>query len=386
MTALLVLAATPVQMGLLTALGAAPVVLLGLLAGVWVDRLRRKPILIATDLARALILASIPLAALGGWLRIEQLYLVAALVGGLTLFFTVAKQAYVPALVSRERLVEANSKLGASEAASEIGGAALAGGLVQGVGGPLAIALDALSFLVSALFVGAIRRPEPRPPGPTERASLWQEIGEGLRVLIGQPTLRVLVGSTGVWIFFGNFFATLYSFYAIRELGLAPVVLGLIIALGGVSALAGAVLTERITRRVGLGKAIGGGLLISSAVQLLVPLAGGAPVVAVGLLVLAQLLGDGLLAVYFTAELSLRQAITPDHLLGRTNASLQVLIGGVAPLGTLAAGALGEWIGPRLTLLIAVGGMVGAALWLLGSPVRGVKSGGGPSVTTPSAG
>ena len=182
LTAILVLGSTPEQMGLLGAIGAAPVVVFGLLAGVWVDRLRRRPIMLAADLGRAALIGSIPLAALLGVLHIEQLYIVAALAGILTVFFNVADQSFLPAVVDREHIVEGNSKLGASGSMAEIGAPATAGTLVQLVTAPIAILVDAVSFLFSALLIWRIRTPEPPPVPHEQRQSAGRDIAEGLPI------------------------------------------------------------------------------------------------------------------------------------------------------------------------------------------------------------
>src|SRR5689334_16145822 len=189
LTAVLVLAATPAEMGLLGAIGSAPVLVIGLLAGVWVDRLRRRPILMAADIGRALLLLSIPLAFVFGVLHIVQLYVVAALVGVLTVFFDVADQSLLPTLVHRDQLVEANSKLGTSSSLAEIGGPALGGVLVQVLKAPFAIVIDAVSFLLSALALSLIRKVEPAPV-PEEHSSVRRDVQEGLRVVLGNPVLR----------------------------------------------------------------------------------------------------------------------------------------------------------------------------------------------------
>lgn len=369
-----ILAATPGQMGVLSALDGIVVLLFGLLAGVWVDRLRRRPVLIATDLARALVVASIPAAALLGVLHIGQLYVVAALAALLSVFFQAADVAFFPGLVEARELVEGNSKLGVSDALAEIAGPALAGALIAAITAPLSMLVDALSFLGSALFVARIRKPEPPPVAPTERSSAWHESIEGLLYVLKHPLLRVLAGSAGVFNFFGMFFATLYALYVIRVLGLAPFLLGLLIAAGGVSALVGAVLTERVVRRLGLGLAIGGGLFLYGCIGLLVPLAHGPVALVAVILFTSQLVGDVTVSVYLIAELSLRQMLIPHQLLGRANAGILFLTRGVGPLGALLSGILAVSIGVRPTLFIAVLGVMMAGLWILLSPVRKVQT------------
>lgn len=367
-----ILAATPGQLGVLSALDGIVVLLFGLLAGVWVDRLRRRPVLIATDLGRALVVAAIPVAALLGILHIGLLYAVAALAALLSVFFQAADIAFFPGLVEARELVEGNSKLGVSDALAEIAGPALAGALIAAITAPLSMLVDAFSFLASALFVARIRKPESAPVDSVERRDAWHESIEGLLYVLKHPLLRVLAGSAGVFNFFGMFFATLYALYVIRVLGLAPFLLGLLIAAGGVSALVGAVLTERVVRRLGLGIAIGGGLFLYGFIGLMVPLAHGPVVVVAVILFMSQLVGDVTVSVYLIAELSLRQMLIPHHLLGRANAGIVFLTRGVAPLGALLAGILAEGTGVRATLFIAVLGVMAAGLWILLSPVRKV--------------
>src|SRR5215213_1091787 len=220
-TAILVLNASPLQMGLLGAAGAAPLLLLGLFAGVWVDRVRRRPLMIAADIGRALLLLSIPIAYLLGWMRIEQLYVVAALAGTLTVFFDVAYQSALPGLVRREHLLEGNSKLGLSESVAEIGGTPLGGILVQLVSGPITLLLDALSFVFSAWMLRRIRADEP-PPRPAEHHEhIMRDLSTGLRAIWADPLLRAMAGSSAIRSFFGWFFGAIYGLYAIRVLGMS---------------------------------------------------------------------------------------------------------------------------------------------------------------------
>lgn len=370
----LVLGATSAQMGLLVALGMFPVLLIGLLAGVWVDRLRRRPILLIADLARALLLLSIPVAALLGWLRIEQLYLVAALVGILTVFFDVANQAFLPQLVTSKQLVEANSKMSASSSLAEVGGPALAGVLVQALTAPIAIVFDVLSFLISALCAGLIRGRETRPSLVTERRHLWRDIHAGLHVIVADPVLRGIMLCSSTRNFCGGAFAALYSLYVIRELGMTPLLYGVFVGAGGAGALLGALLSNRLARRFNVGRILIGAALLDGMVMLLTPLAGGSKVVIVLLLVLGQLVGDFAYTIYEIQALSLRQVLVPAHLLGRANASMRVLVEGMVPVGALLAGFAATVLGMRMTLLIAaVLCCLLAPLWLFISPIRKMR-------------
>lgn len=366
LTAILVLGATPIQLGILSAARSAPVLAVGLLAGVWVDRVRRRPLLIAADLGRALLLASIPTAWLLGALSMAQIYGVAALVAILAIVFDIAHQALLPSLVSRRQLVEANSKLGMSESLAESVGPGLAGALVQAISAPLAILLDALSFLASALAVALIRTPEPAPV--IESRGMRQEIGEGLRAIGDDPRQRALLATTLTTAFFGGMIGALYSLFVLRALGLSPLVLGVVIGCGGIGAFSGAALAERVRARLRLGRVLVLSLALGGGFQLLMPLAGGDW--AVPMLIVAQILGDVGLSIFFIHERSLRQSLTPDRLLGRVNASREFLIALVLPVGALVGGLLGQTVGLRPTLALGVLGVTLACLWIVFSPLH----------------
>jgi MFS family permease len=338
--AIFALGATPGQMALLSAARLAPGLLAGLFAGVWVDRLRRRPILIGADLGRAALLCSIPLAAWLDALRIEQLYLVALGEGTLTICFDVAYHAYLPSLVGREELVEANSKLSASASAAEVSAFSIGGWLVQLFSATTAALLDGLSFLASALFVSRIHAPEPPPAPAAQRESMAREIGEGLGVLLRHPVQRALTGALLARDLSYGIIGAVIVLYGTRTLGFQPGVLGMIFGVGGLSSLLGAVLAGRVTCRLGLGPAIIAGALIYPLTTALVPLAHGAGLTAAALLIASQVFGDIALTVGEIGRTSLRQAITPDRLLGRVNASSQFVGTGVMLFGSLAAGVL----------------------------------------------
>lgn len=373
--AVLTLAATPAQLGLLAAVGSLPVLILGLFVGAWVDRLPRRPIMIAADIIRLLLLLAIPAAALTNRLSIELLYLTLALLGVLGLVFETAYRAYLPALVPREQLPEANRRLSTSDSLAEVGGPALAGALIQVISAPLALLVDAVTFLFSASIFATIRTPEPEPePSAESTRSLLREIAEGLRLVARDRILLTLVIALGGGSFFGNFIGALYDIYLLRELGLSPAVLGITIAAGGVGALAGALLSSRLERRFGVGKTLVGSLLFNAALSLLLPLAGGSPLQAALMLIIMQIFGDAAMMVYGIHSLSLVQSMVPNRLLGRVNASFGFVGMGVAPLGALVAGVLGTAVGTRPTLLIAVLGGLLTALWASRTPLRKLAS------------
>lgn len=373
--AVLTLAATPAQLGLLAAVGSLPVLVFGLFVGAWVDRLPRRPIMIAADITRLLLLLAIPAAALTNRLSMELLYVTLALLGVLGLVFETAYRAYLPALVPREQLPEANRRLSTSDSLAEVGGPALAGALIQVISAPLALLIDAATFLFSAATFATIRTPEPKPePSAESTRSLLREIAEGLRLVARDRILLTLVIALGGGSFFGNFIGALYDIYLLRELGLSPAVLGITIAVGGVGALAGALLSSRLERRFGVGRTLVGALLFNAALSFLLPLAGGSPLQAAIMLILMQIFGDAAMMVYGIHSLSLVQSIVPNRLLGRVNASFGFVGMGVAPLGALLAGVLGTAIGTRATLLIAVLGGLLTALWASRTPLRHVTS------------
>jgi len=366
------LSATPFQMGVLNAMSGLPVLLFSLFAGVWVDRLRRRPVMIVADLCRALLLLTIPLAAVMGWLRIEQLYLIIPLTGILTVLFNVAYHAYLPVLVERENITEGNTRLAISDSAAEIAGPGLAGLLVQTITAPIAILFDALSFLVSVISLSSIRKPEP-PPVPVEQYQpVIKEARDGLQAVLRQPVLLALTGAAATGSFFGNFIGVLYGLYAIRELNISPAALGLTVAVGGIGNLVGALAAGRVLRRFGLGATLISMQALGWGITLLIPLAASAPGLVLPLLVASQF-GDMFQTIYFINAISLRQAVTPNRLLGRVNASMELMAEGVGPLGALAGGVLGGLIGVQNTLYLAVFGGLLSVLWLVFSPVREMR-------------
>jgi predicted MFS family arabinose efflux permease len=369
LTALLVLGATPLQMGVLAAGAGLPVLVFGLVAGVWVDRLRRRPLMLWTDFGRAALLLWIPAAAFLGVLRFEHLLIVALLVGAQTVLFDAAYQAFVPVLVSRSRLVEANSKLETGGALSEITAPGVAGVLVQTISGPIAVLLDALTFVWSALMLVLIRAQEPPPPPIEHRQHLLTEVVEGIRLVARHPVLRALGGAAATGAFFGNFFAALYALYALRELGLGPALLGITVACGGAGSLVGAALAGRIVNAWGVGPTIVGMALASSCASLLIPLAGGPVLLAALMLMVGQFFGDAAATTGQIAATSVRQAAVSDRLLGRANSCMYLLRVGVAPFGALVGGLLAELIGVRPTVTIAVAGGLLRLIWLVFSPL-----------------
>jgi MFS family permease len=364
--------ASPVEVSLLRVADMAPALLVGLIAGVWVDRLRRRPIMIWADLGRFLLLLSVPVAAWLGALRVEQLYVVALLVGTLATFFDVSYRTYLPSMVRRDELVEANAKLGASSAVAEVAGFGLAGALVQLLTAPFAVVVDAFSFLASALSLVLIRGEE--VPAPVEeRTGAWREIREGMALVAGEPVLRAFAGARLTRDFFIHAWVAVLVLFLSRDLGLTPLEMGLLFAVGGVSSFFGALLAEPITRRFGVGPTMIVSYGLYTCTTVLVPLAGGPYWLILLLVGLPQCFDAGYL-IYEVNETSLIQALSPARALGRVNASLR-FVGWAAMLaGTLVGGLLGELIGLRTTMLVAAVLAMSSVLWLLLSPIPRIRA------------
>jgi MFS family permease len=374
LTAILLLGATPGQMGLLAALQYAPFLLVTLVAGAWVDRLPRLRILVAADLGRALLLGSIPAAALFGMLGLEHLYAAAVLTGVLTVCFNVADQAFLPTLLRREELIEGNSKLAASRAVAQVAGPGLGGWLLQMLTAPIAIALDAASFLASAFCLGLIRARHTEDSGPCNgRTGLRGEIAEGLRLVLSHPLLRPIAGAGATHACFTYVMLALVQLYALSELDLTPAVLGGVLAVGGLGVLPGAALARSVALRLGVGTTLAGATLLDAFAILLMALAGG-PLAPPAVLLAAGLFAHGLAIPLFDVnQVSLRQALTPERLQGRMNATMKFLIMGAAPLGAFTGGLLAEQIGLRPTLLVAAVGAALASFWVLFSSLRALR-------------
>ena len=366
--AILVLNASPTQVAILRAADHLPGFLIGLVAGVVIDRLRRRPVLIAADIGRALILGSIPLVAFTGHVRIEQLYVVALLASILTVFFDVGYESYLPAVVPPARLVEANSRVAASMSVAEVSAFGIAGWLVQLFTAPVAILIDAITFVVSAGFIATIRTPERGAAPFEEQPGVLKDIREGLGILAGDRTLRAIAGSLAALEFSFGIVGTVISLYALRELGFTPGPLGLVFAVGGVSSLLAALLARRITRAVGVGRTMVGGLLFAGLGILLLPLAHGAGVAAFALLIGQQVIGDSGATIYEINQSSLRQRIAPARALGRINAATHSAGLGATLLGIAAGAVLAQGSGYRAALVTAAVAAFLGALVLLSAP------------------
>ena len=367
------LKATPAQLSLLLMADLLPRFVIGLAAGVWVDRLRRRPLMIAADVSRAVLLISIPAAALAGRLRIEHLYLVTLLTGMLSLVFDVADRSFLPTLVASEHLVEANSKLTATASVAEFSAFSLAGWLVQWFTGPVATLMDAVSFVFSAVCLSLIRKPEPLSIPHEKREHLLTELREGISTVRRHPLLSALTVSAFLLGVGGGIMGTVVVAFMARELGFKPGVLGMIWAIGGVSSLCGAMAAGSVARRFGTGPTMILGLFFSSAGGLAIAFAHGATWFAALLLIANQLITDPAHTLYDIHQMSLRQSLVPERLQGRVNATFEFVGLGATLLGALLGGQFGERFGLRS--MVTAGVMMGflAALWLWLSPLREVK-------------
>jgi MFS family permease len=376
LTAVLLLNAGPEQMGLLTAVGYVPFLLIGLVVGVWVDRLRRRPILIATDLVSAIAIGVVPAASVLGLLRMEVLYAVAFVVGIVEVVAPVAYQSFVPTLVGRERLVEGNAKLEASHSVAAIVGPGLGGVLVQVLTAPIALVVDSVSYVASALALASIRVAEPPPIPDQSDVTVRGQISDGLRLVAATPILRALVACGSVHNFFSRMIDALVVLYAVDELGLGPAEIGLVFAAGGPGAFVGALTVERLGRRLGVGRLILSSQVVTGIARLLIPaaaLAGsGAGAVAV---MAASAFVLGLVRTTFNiSQVSLRVAITEDRMHGRINATMRFIMWGVTPFGALAGGLLAATgLGLKGTLVVAGVGVLLAFLPLLVPALRTVR-------------
>ena len=389
LVAVTLLDATPLEVALLGTIEFLPFILFSLPAGAWIDRLRRRPILIVGDVGRAVALASIPLAFVLDILTIWQLYVVGFAAGTLTVLFDVAYQSYLPSLIERDQLVDGNGKLEVSRTLAQTAGPALGGGLIGLVTAPLAILADAVSYGLSALFVGLIRRPEPTPePHRDEhgrvRRSLLAEVRDGLRYVLGNPYLRGIAAATGTANLFSNIALATIIVYAVRELRLSPVEIGLAFGLGNVGALLGAVSADRIRRAIGLGRSIVWSAALSGPGLVLIALAPReAPL---PFLVTAGVLGGFSAVVYNINQVSFRQAITPAPMQGRMHATMRFIVWGTIPIGQVIGGVVATAASIPTALWIGAIGSFLAVVPLVITPVRTLRDMPTPAEDDPPTG
>jgi MFS family permease len=369
LVAVLALDASAAQMGYLFAAELAPNLLFSLHAGAWIDRRgRRRQLMIATDLVRAGLIGSIPLAYALDGLTFPHLLVVGFLSGTMTVLFQVSYSALFVALLPRDRYVEGASLLHGTRAFSYVAGPSAGGVLVQALSAPVTLLLDAASYAVSALFLRRVEADEPE----TEQAGRGHVVA-GVRYIFGSPVIRAALGATATINFFNFVFFTLFVLYATRDLGVSPGTLGLVLGAGAVGGVIGSVVTAAIGRRIGLGPAFALGCVLFPAPLLLIPLAGGPESLVLACLFLAEFAsGLGVMVLDINAG-AISAAIVPDRLRSRVSGAYMVVNYGVRPLGALVAGALGTWVGIRATLFVGTAGALLGVLWLLPSPVLGLR-------------
>jgi MFS family permease len=369
--AIVVVDATPFQVALVGAVQLLPFLLLSLPAGVWVDRLPRRTILIVCDVGSALLVLSIPAAQAAGMLTLEHLYGVGFLKGVCAVFADVARQAYLPTLVERGRLLEGNARMEIGRSGAQVTGPGLAGGLVSTLSASTAVLADAASFVGSALFLVRIRGVEPAPRAGTD-VPLRSEIGEGLRYVFGQRLLRPILMTAAASNLLLGMSGAVHILYLVRELHLSAGVVGTVLAVGNGGFLLGAALATRIPRKLGVGRTI---CLAAAAgsVPLLLMASVHPGARAIPLLMAGGLVGSFGSVVYGINQVSLRQAITPQRLHGRMNATMKFLVMGFTPVGAVIGGVLGQVLGLRATILLAAAGACFAALPVALSPLRRVR-------------
>jgi MFS family permease len=391
------LGSSAVEVAFLSTMEFLPFVFFALPAGVWIDRLRRRPILIGADVGRALLLATIPVAWVAGVLTIWQLYVVAFLVGVLTVFFDVAYQAYLPSLVERERILDGNAKLETSRSVAQTAGPAIAGWLIGVLTAPIAVIVNSASFIASGIALLVIRRPEPEPGARTtdgadgigggaavgmagatatgaaaERAGLRREVTAGLRYVFANRYLRAIALTMSLTNFFGQVVYSLFFVYAVRELGLEAGALGLILGIGNIGLVAGALTATSVARRIGLGRAIVVSILVAGSATVLIPLA---PASAPAPFLIAQgLLFGWAVLVFNINQVSYRQAITPEHLQGRMNATMKFIAVLMIPAGSIAGGLLAAAFDMHTAIWVGSIGAVFSFLPAFFSPLRSLRA------------
>jgi MFS family permease len=364
--------ATPAQMGLLVASESLPILLLGLLAGTWLDRRTKRPVMIATDLGRGLLLLALPVAWAMGVLRVELLIAVAFLVGCMSVFFDIASQSLLPIILRDERLAEGNARLFTGWSIAEIAGPGAAGWLVQAITAPFAILVDAISYIASSVLLFGMhpREQDAIQDGGAARSHFLRELLEGLQLVVRDPVLRATGLATGLWnLFDGARWAVLILFLT-RLLGLDPTIIGVVFMASSVGYLIGSLLPQRVARRIGLGNAILLGVALAVPSELLTSLADGPPLQATVMALAGFFLAGVATPIYDINQYSLRQAVIPLPMQGRGHATMRTIIRGAVPLGAVIGGLLAERIGLRGVMVFAAIGGVAAFLAIWFSPVR----------------
>lgn len=363
--------ASTFEVAMLSAASSLAFLLIALQAGAWVDRRRKRPILVWADVGRAVVIATVPIAYAFDALSIWQLYAVAMISSVLTVFFDVSYQAFLPFLVRKDQLVEANAKLSSTGEVARFLGPAMGGALVSAVGAPLAVILDAASFVASGAATAAVHDTEPQPAARPAGTRLRDEIAEGLHFVTRHPILKRVVACTGTFNFFSNMYGAVEVVFLVRHLHASPGTIGLVFSIAAIGGIIGALTANALARWLGSARIVWVSLVVTAPLGFAGPLAfPGWGVALMG--VAAAAMGFGSL-VYNVAQVSYRQAICPPHLLGRMNAAVRFIVWGTMPVGALAGGLLGSSIGVRGTLIVAAAGMLLSAGWVIASPLFGLR-------------
>ena len=370
--AVLILDANEWEIGVLGAAEFAAFLVVGLPAGAWIDRMRKRRVMIWADAARALALGALPVLAAFGHLQIWHLYVVALIMGVATVFFDVSNQSFIPSLVRSDQIAEANGKLQATEQLAHLAGPAAAGWLIGVFTAPIAIIIDAASYVASFVTL-LFTKDHEKLRAPEDHAPLRKEIGEGLRWVFGNPLLRRIVGTTGTANFFGTISGTLAPIFVLRELGLTPTMFGLVFSVSAIGGLLGAIATPRIVAKIGEARAIPISAIGFCLVPFFLPAISLVPELAFPFLAIQMFLASFTVLLYNITQVTFRQRITPPRLLGRMNASVRFVVWGVMPIAALLAGALGTWIGVVPTLWIAAVGELLAGLFVITGPFWGMR-------------
>ena len=356
LTAALMLNASPLEMGILTAVEALPYTLFGLFTGVLVDRSRKLPLIIMADVGRGLALLAVPVAAWFGLLSMSVLYVVGFLVGLGGIIGWAAYQVFMTERVGRENLVEANSRIALSDSSAQLIGPGLAGIFIHWLTAPFAILLDAIAFFTSAWMLKGIKdQASDAPKIPNKGATVWQDAKEGLRLIWNNPVLRSLAWGLAIWQFLKHMYFAIVILFAARDLALSPGMIGAVWMLGGVGFLIASFWVQHANRQFGVGRVMLGGLLATGIAWLLIALVSPGSWAAIHLGVAIFVLDLGAM-LFFINYLTLRQSVTPDHLLGRVTSTMIFLSIACAPLGSLAGGAMAEIFGLRTTIGVAGAG------------------------------
>ncbi|PAD21333.1 MFS transporter [Terribacillus saccharophilus] len=373
LTAVLIFDASTMEMGIYQAVASAPYLIIGLFAGVWIDRVRRRPLVIYSNLATGIILSLVPLLAWLGLLNMTFMYIILFLFGTSTLIFELSFLSFIPNIVDKKDLTEANSKLQSSRSVSRIIGPNLAGPLISIFTAPFAILIDSFSFLISFLFLRSIPVEENAKKKQSFRR-IWSEIGIGLKTIFNNPILISLSASTATINFFHTTFAAIFMIFLVKQIGLTPLQIGLVMGISSSGTLLGAFVARKLSVNLGIGTTIIGATSSIVIGTFVIAISPNSLLVALPMITIGQFLSGLGNTIYVINQVSLRQTITPDEILGKVNASSQFLSRGAMPFAGIFGGSIGSWFGLKIALLITAIGFLLSVVWLLLSPLKAIKT------------